>query len=277
MASRVGLSRRRQEPTCINDPHKTAKYLTYSEEETLYYCEKCAILLASQGFSVAKLPATGDSFDGNPRKEEIDCFLAELEVVMAALVKKQQGVNSNLACASQIYREEEAKVEEYYGHFYEIIDELKRRVLEELKEEYENGVKESGEARGRLENALGDSKRMKDDIVDSMNIILNESEEEQFRPIMNNYQQNLRDYKNLTNKLQLPPIAMRRLDFKDPEVACNALEEGLQIHWEEKQDSEMGYSKQSDCPENPVEVIETEEKFTKSSLKEIGNLFSSFD
>jgi len=26
---------------------------------------------------------------------------------------------------------------------------------------------------------------------------------------------------------------MRKLDFKDPEVACNALDEGLQIQWEE--------------------------------------------
>lgn len=67
---------------------------------------------------------------------------------------------------------------------------------------------------------------------------------------------------------------MRRLDFRDPEAACKALEEGLQMQWEQR---EMEYSKQSDGPENPVEVIETDEKFTKSSLKEIGNLFSSFD
>lgn len=39
---------------------------------------------------------------------------------------------------------------------------------------------------------MADSKRMKDDIIESMNIILHESEEEQFRPIMNNYQMNLR-------------------------------------------------------------------------------------
>lgn len=31
IASRVNLSKRRHEPMCINDPHKTAKYLTYSE------------------------------------------------------------------------------------------------------------------------------------------------------------------------------------------------------------------------------------------------------
>ena len=47
---------------------------------------------------------------------------------------------------------------------------------------------------------------------------------------------------------------MKRLDFRDPEQACNALEEGLQIHWEGKK--EMESSGQSDVPENPVEVAE---------------------
>ena len=67
---------------------------------------------------------------------------------------------------------------------------------------------------------------------------------------------------------------MRHLDFKDPEDACRALEDGLQMQWTQKG---IEYSKQSDCPENPVEIIDVEENFTKSSLKEIGNLFSSFD
>jgi hypothetical protein len=49
---------------------------------------------------------------------------------------------------------------------------------------------------------MGDSKRMKDDIIESMNIILHESEEEQYRPIMNNYQSNLKCHKNLGNNIQ---------------------------------------------------------------------------
>ena len=54
---------------------------------------------------------------------------------------------------------------------------------------------------------------------------------------------------------------MRRLNFKDPLAACNALEEGLQIHWQGNQLNnwedmkQMQISKQSDCPENPVEVV----------------------
>lgn len=81
---------------------------------------------------------------------------------------------------------------------------------------------------------------------------------------MVNYQNNLKDHKSLNNFAQNEPVNMRRLDFKDPELACSALEEGLQISWEGKR---MESSSQSDVPENPVEVVEIDEKFTKSSLK----------
>lgn len=107
---------------CINDPHKVAKYIAYSEEESLYYCEKCAILLASQGFTVMKLNGTESSIEVNPRKEEVDTFLNDLETTMTSLSKKSQTINSHITSAMQSLQEEEAKVEEYYGHFYEIID-----------------------------------------------------------------------------------------------------------------------------------------------------------
>lgn len=135
--------------------------------------------------------------------------------------------------------------------------------MEELKDEYDSAAKESIEHASKIDSALADSKRMKEDIVESMNIILNESREDQFRPIMDNYQANLRDYRAMAAKTTAEPIQTRRLDFRDPEIACKALEEGLMMHWEQR---EMEYSKQSE-PENPVEVIETDEKFTKSSLK----------
>jgi hypothetical protein len=41
-----------------------------------------------------------------------------LEQVVGTLSKKQQGISNNIATALQTYQEEEAKVEEYYGHFY---------------------------------------------------------------------------------------------------------------------------------------------------------------
>ena len=72
--------------------------------------------------------------------------------------------------------------------------------MEELKDEYDSAAKESIEHAGKIDNALADSKRMKEDIIESMNIILNESREDQFRPIMDNYQANLRDYRAMATK-----------------------------------------------------------------------------
>lgn len=93
-------------------------------------------------------------------------------------------------------------------------------------------MRDSNEMRNKLEMALTDSLRMKEDIVDSMEIILYKSEEKEYRPVMTNYQNNLREYKQLGNKMTNQSIEMRKLHFKDPLAACNALEEGLQIHWQ---------------------------------------------
>ena len=87
---------------CTNEHNKVAKFLTYSEEETLYYCEKCAILLASQGFTVVKLN-TGESMEINPRKEEVDGFLGELEGVLGLLGKKKQMLNMSIDSAHQAF------------------------------------------------------------------------------------------------------------------------------------------------------------------------------
>ena len=70
---------------------------------------------------------------------------------------------------------------------------------------------------------MNDAKRMKEDIIESMNIILHESDEEQYRPIMNNYHNNLKNHKKMGNETHPEPINMKRLDFRDPEQACNAL------------------------------------------------------
>lgn len=44
---------------CYNHPDKRSKYRIVSEDLELMYCEKCAILMASQGFKVEKLDREG--------------------------------------------------------------------------------------------------------------------------------------------------------------------------------------------------------------------------
>ena len=63
--------------------------------------------------------------------------------MLGLLGKKKQVLNMQINSARQTFEEEEAKVEEYYGQFYEIMDELKRRVVEQLKEEYEASIRQT--------------------------------------------------------------------------------------------------------------------------------------
>ncbi len=46
----------------------------------------------------------------NPRKEEVNTFLEELEGVMGLLAKKQQQLNGSIGNAFEVYQEEEARV-----------------------------------------------------------------------------------------------------------------------------------------------------------------------
>jgi hypothetical protein len=40
---------------CLNHPKKSATHCLISDQEKINYCEKCSIMLASQGFDVLKI------------------------------------------------------------------------------------------------------------------------------------------------------------------------------------------------------------------------------
>jgi hypothetical protein len=47
--------RQDEQNICFNHQEKLAKFFVETHDEVMYYCEKCAILLASQGFPVKKI------------------------------------------------------------------------------------------------------------------------------------------------------------------------------------------------------------------------------
>ena len=54
------VSKSRKIASCQNHSNKPAKYYIFIDDEDLPYCEKCAILLASQGFKVVKADEAGE-------------------------------------------------------------------------------------------------------------------------------------------------------------------------------------------------------------------------
>jgi hypothetical protein len=56
---------------------------------------------------------------------------------------------------------------------------------------------------GDISRALEDTKQMKDDITTSLNTTIMDADESDFRPVMNRYKINLRNYKNYYRKNSL--------------------------------------------------------------------------
>lgn len=64
---------------------------------------------------------------------------------------------------------------------------------------------------------------MKDDILASMNSVILEVMDHQFRSVMNQYYNNLNNFKEICNSKKEDPIKVRTLSFKDGESACQNL------------------------------------------------------
>ncbi len=98
------------------------------------------------------------------------------------------------------YQIEVEKLEQYYQQFYEIITEHKRRVSEELSEEYKEATRDATERAEDIQRSLEDISKMKDDILTSLNTTIMQADEADFRPVMNRYKANLRHHKKITEE-----------------------------------------------------------------------------
>lgn len=47
---------------------------------------------------------TTDSIEMNPRKEEVDSFLADLDMVMGVLSKKTETINTSVASVTEMFQ-----------------------------------------------------------------------------------------------------------------------------------------------------------------------------
>ncbi len=79
---------------------------------------------------------------------------------------------------------------------------------------------------------------MKEDILSSMNSVILEVLDHEFRSVMNQYYGNLDGFKNICGMKQEQPIKVRTLSFKDSEAVCQNLIEGLVIEWNDEENAQ---------------------------------------
>ena len=99
--------------SCVNhgDRIATHQLISKSGHSEMFYCEKCSIMLASQGFTVMKLSSAGirnhpsstkgerskkNSTKMPNRRTEIDAFMKNITVTLELLQEKDQMLHEYL-------------------------------------------------------------------------------------------------------------------------------------------------------------------------------------
>ena len=92
-----------------------------------------------------------------------------------------------------------------------------------------------------LIDAINESNSMKGDINSTMDNIILEAEESEYRPVMDLYKEKVRKFRSILNKpLPEEQICVRKVCFKDGEELCQIIAEGISVEWEDEKEEEEG-------------------------------------
>jgi hypothetical protein len=136
-------------------PYHPEKQGTFEVEgEDSFFCEKCAIQLVSQGLSVRNIE--------NPSREaEVQALLLDIRTTKARLVDRQTAKDQD-------------RVNKYFETVFRVLERQRKDLLERCLPV-------------DLEDHLEKLEDMEKDIMDSLDIIIHEVQEDQYRPIYKNY------------------------------------------------------------------------------------------
>lgn len=154
-----------------------------------------------------------------------------------------------------------------------------------MNSEYEKSIQPATSSQAEIEKSISDSNNMKEDILSSMNSVIIDVKEEDFRSVMSHYYSTLSELNQTSQVNRDKEIKVRTLSFKNEDNVCEALVKGLVIEWDDGFDEQTEDDEESQARtrqdlesdrENPIECLETEER-TRGQMKSIGGLFCSFD
>lgn len=165
-------------PTCQNHKNKDARYRIISDDEdTLFYCEKCSIYLASQGFSVEKLqpPSSVQSqpqFCQEPNMEPIcnseigNELQTHIDHVLRNLEEKEEAIRQKIQDAEQYKHEIEQNLDAYFKRIMDFVQEKKKEFKRFVESEHRKLLQGYQESEVQIQKALIETYDIKDQISD---------------------------------------------------------------------------------------------------------------
>ena len=182
--------------SCINHPHKKAKYTAVPENNALYqsregafYCSKCAIKLVASGCKIQELVTSSIE----QRKSEVDDFLEKLSHAKGKSNLLIESIRRKKEDVEIFYSKQVEKAELIASAILKIVNEEKMHALEELSLAQEQTLEEIEDIQKQIEERLGSITSIQYDIEKNLHNILNKIDADPFKTIMSKYNEKL-DY-----------------------------------------------------------------------------------
>jgi len=205
---------------CDNHPAKDATYYVNGEDDqAIYYCEKCAILTASQGFLVNKLKdkppqepspkklarcktlganryMSSDTSKYHMREAEVKSLVTSLEVTARQLQNKQTSLDAAVSRSQQQFQHEVGYVNEYFDQLKNVIEGYREACFDTLQHQNNSLVGLSDELFSLMRKSLEKTLAMREDLLNNLELVYN-AKEQAYRDIVNNYLANNRNFLGL--------------------------------------------------------------------------------
>lgn len=103
-----------------------------------------------------------------------------------------------------------------------------------LLEQKNKAIAETVSLLETINEAISDSKMMKEDILSSLHLI-RDAEEKDYRPIMESYKKNAKKFKTTSNSITPPPIQLTPLHFVDATEALQTMLNAICVIWPDEE------------------------------------------
>lgn len=191
----------------------------------MYYCEKCAILLASRGFEVQKIEASSGRCTPKVKKasrdDELNSFLETVEEKIQALQNKGAEVSGMMESLDQVMEERAMEGEELFETILEIVEKQKKRFMESLYLKRKHAEEELESEAEYVRNKIELLETMKEDITMSHQSIVEDTPEEDYQLVMAHYRENVAEINSETpamlkeKEVELPSIEAVQQAFSE--------------------------------------------------------------
>ena len=276
-----------EQSRCQNHPNKPSEFMAYIDGETIAYCQKCAINVASNGFEVNKISGQSSKdkmFLGSPKSALMPFNFPEytstpgyddLKEIVQELDEAHSRYSQQLKTFSSIedhYENQYNLTQSFYEELLKTIEEMKEDHLNDLVEMSKKHIQLAYIKEDHLKSDVEEMEVIRNDIFNSLEIILENFQDPLTQKNLTFYKQQIYSYADKIDE-EKAEFSKELINYKPHELKARMalLEDYLLDVWDLKLPAKPEQQEQR-RPPRPHPITQEKPTFTERQQSPMNNI-----